>query len=161
MEIMYTPWRYEYVSTVDERTGCVFCEKAAEDRDRENLIVLRADRCMGILNLFPYSTGHAMVAPYEHTGTIEELDIETLSEMMAIAQRIMRAIRGSFGNDGFNVGINISRIAGAGITDHVHMHVVPRWAGDANFMPVVSETRVLPMSLDQVWERLTSALAEA
>ncbi|MHB8896286.1 MAG: HIT family protein [Candidatus Geothermincolia bacterium] len=158
---MYTPWRYDYVSTVDQRKGCIFCEKAAEDNDRENLVVLRAERCLGILNLYPYSSGHTMVAPYKHTGTIEELDPETLSEMMSVAKLLMKAIRESFGNEGFNIGINIARIAGAGITEHVHMHVVPRWAGDANFMPVIGETRVLPLSLDQVWERLTAKLAES
>lgn len=160
MEIIYTPWRYEYVSTVDEREGCIFCDKAAEDDDRENLIVLRAERCMAMLNLYPYSSGHTMVAPYTHAGSIEDLDMETLTEMMAVARRLMREIRLSFGNEGFNIGINISRVAGAGITEHVHMHVVPRWAGDANFMPVVGNTRVLPMSLEQVWERLTASLGE-
>lgn len=159
MDIMYTPWRYDYVSTVDERKGCIFCDKAAEDDDRENLIVMRAERCLAILNLYPYSSGHTMVAPYKHTGTIEELDADTLTEMMTVAQTLMGAIRSSFNNEGFNIGINIARIAGAGITEHVHMHVVPRWAGDANFMPVVSGTRVLPLSLEEVWERLTSALA--
>ena len=158
MDIMYTPWRYDYVSSVDERTGCIFCEKAAEDNDRENLVVWRAEKCFAILNLYPYSSGHTMVAPYKHTGTIEELDVETLGEMMAVAQRLMKAIRESFGNQGFNIGINIARIAGAGITEHVHMHVVPRWAGDANFMPVCADTRVLPMDLDQVWMRLTEQL---
>ncbi len=160
MDIMYTPWRYEYVSTVDERKGCIFCDKAAEDDDRKNLIVLRADKCMAMLNLYPYSSGHTMVAPYKHAGTIEDLDMETLTEMMAVARKLMRAIRSSFDNEGFNIGINISRVAGAGITDHVHMHVVPRWAGDANFMPVVGDTRVLPVSLEQVWERLTASLRE-
>jgi ATP adenylyltransferase len=101
-----------------------------------------------------------MVAPYKHTGTIEELDSETLGEMMSVVKKLMKAIRESFGNEGFNIGINITRIAGAGITEHVHMHVVPRWAGDANFMPVIGQTRILPLSLDQVWERLTGKLSE-
>jgi ATP adenylyltransferase len=158
MDIMYTPWRYDYVSTVDDRTGCIFCEKSADDKDRENLVVYRAEKCFAILNLFPYSSGHLMVAPYKHTGTIEDLDIDTLAEMMTVVQKCMKATREAFGNEGFNIGINIARIAGAGITEHVHMHVVPRWAGDANFMPVVGQTRVLPLALDQVWERLTEKL---
>lgn len=161
MDIMYTPWRYDYVSTVDDRTGCIFCEKSADDKDRENLVVYRAEKCFAILNLFPYSSGHLMIAPYKHTGTIEDLDAETLSEMMDVAKRCMKATREEFGNEGFNVGINMARIAGAGITEHVHMHVVPRWAGDANFMPVIAQTRVLPLSLDQVWERLTEQLSKA
>jgi ATP adenylyltransferase len=157
---MYTPWRYDYVSTVDDRTGCIFCDKAAQDDDRGNLIVMRAEKCLAILNLYPYSSGHTMVAPYRHTGTIEDLEPETLTEMMTVAQTLMSAIRKSFNNEGFNIGINIARIAGAGITEHVHMHVVPRWAGDSNFMPVVAETRVLPLSLDQVWEKITTQLSE-
>ena len=154
MEIIYTPWRYEYVSKVDEPKGCIFCEKAAQDRDRENLVVHRGKRCFAILNLFPYSTGHLMIAPYLHKGSIEDLDSDTLTEMMTLSQRCMKAIRQAFGPEGFNLGVNISRIAGAGITDHVHMHVVPRWAGDSNFMPITADTRVLPMALDEVWVAL-------
>lgn len=158
LDIIYTPWRYEYVSTVDDRQGCIFCDKPAVGDDRKSLIVLRAEKCFAMLNLYPYSSGHLMVAPFEHTGTIENLDLETLSEMMQVTQRCMKAIRAAFGNEGFNIGVNIARIAGAGITEHVHMHVVPRWAGDANFMPVIGATRVMPLSLEQVWERLTEKL---
>lgn len=139
------------MNSVDEREGCIFCEKPEDDNDRENLIVFRGDRCFAILNLFPYITGHIMIAPYLHTGTIEELEPETLTEMMVLAQRSMSAIREAFGPDGFNLGINISRVAGAGIKDHVHLHLVPRWAGDSNFMAVVAETRVLPLTLEDVW----------
>jgi ATP adenylyltransferase len=151
LEIIWTPWRYEYVNSVDEREGCIFCEKPKEDNDRENLVVSRGKRCFAILNLFPYTTGHIMIAPYEHTGTIEELDPETLTEMMVLAQRSMYAIREAFGPDGFNLGINISRVAGAGIKDHVHLHLVPRWAGDSNFMAVIAETKIFPRTLDEVW----------
>jgi ATP adenylyltransferase len=151
LEIIWTPWRYEYVSSVDEREGCIFCDKAKEENDRENLLVHRGERCFAILNLFPYTTGHLMIAPYEHTGTIEKLDPETLTEMMVLAQRCMSAIREIFGPEGFNLGVNISRVAGAGITEHVHLHLVPRWKGDSNFMPVIAETRVLPRTLDDVW----------
>lgn len=162
MDIIYTPWRYEYVSNVDNRgEGCVFCDKCEGKDDKANLVVYRGERCFAILNLFPYSTGHLMIPPYKHTGTIEELDTETLTEMMTLAQRCMAAIREAFHPDGFNVGINIARVAGAGITDHVHMHVVPRWAGDSNFMPVCSDTRVMPMSLEQVWEKLNAELNKA
>jgi ATP adenylyltransferase len=155
MEFIFTPWRYEYVSNVDNNEGCIFCDKIGEDNDRENLIVYRAEKCFAILNLYPYSTGHLMVAPYEHTGSIEDVDGEILSDIMATAKKGMSSLRKTLNPDGFNIGINIQRVAGAGITDHVHMHVVPRWAGDSNFMTVCSDTRVLPMSLDQVWEKLT------
>lgn len=158
MDVIYTPWRYAYVSTVDERKGCIFCEKASDDKDRENLVVFRGEKCFVILNLYPYSSGHCMIAPYEHVGTIEVLDGETLKEMMLVSQRCMAAIRDAFSPDGFNLGVNIERVAGAGIKDHVHMHVVPRWAGDTNFMPIVAETRVLPLSLDEVWQALSDRL---
>lgn len=151
MEIIWTPWRYEYVNSVDDREGCIFCDKSKAENDRENLVVFRGERCFAILNLFPYTTGHIMIAPYEHTDTIEELDPEALTEMMVVAQRSMSAIRDAFGPEGFNLGINISRVAGAGIKDHVHLHLVPRWAGDNNFMAVIAETRVLPRTLDDVW----------
>jgi len=139
------------VNSVDERDGCIFCEKSKEENDRENLVVYRGRHCFAILNLFPYTTGHIMIAPYEHTGTIEKLDPETLTEMMVVAQNSLSAIRDAFGPEGFNLGINISRVAGAGIKDHVHLHLVPRWAGDNNFMAVIADTRVLPRTLDDVW----------
>ena len=139
------------MNSVDERDGCIFCEKSKEENDRENLVVYRGRHCFAILNLFPYTTGHIMIAPYEHTGTIEKLDPETLTEMMVVAQNSLSAIRDAFGPEGFNLGINISRVAGAGIRDHVHLHLVPRWAGDNNFMAVIADTRVLPRTLDDVW----------
>ena len=151
MEIIWTPWRYEYVNSVDDREGCIFCDKSKAENDRENLVVFRGERCFAILNLFPYTTGHIMIAPYEHADTIEKLDPETLTEMMVVAQRSVSAIRDAFGPEGFNLGINISRVAGAGIEDHLHLHLVPRWAGDNNFMAVIAETRVLPRTLDDVW----------
>ncbi len=139
------------MNSVDEREGCIFCDKSKAENDRENLVVFRGERCFAILNLFPYTTGHIMIAPYEHADTIEKLDPETLTEMMVVAQRSVSAIRDAFGPEGFNLGINISRVAGAGIEDHVHLHLVPRWAGDNNFMAVIAETRVLPRTLDDVW----------
>ena len=146
------------MSTVDDRKGCIFCEKSASGDDRENLVVFRDELCFSMLNLYPYSTGHVMIAPYSHIGTIEELDAEVIACMMALAKRCMAAIRDAFQPDGFNLGINIARVAGAGIADHVHMHVVPRWAGDSNFMSVIGETRVLPVTLDQVWRALSERL---
>lgn len=142
------------MSGVDRAEGCIFCDRIAEDKDRENLVIYRGERCFIILNLFPYTSGHLMVAPYQHAGSIEQLDTETLTEMMTLAKRAARALREAFNPEGFNIGINIARVAGAGITDHVHMHVVPRWAGDSNFMQVTAETRVLPLDLDGVWQAL-------
>lgn len=158
MEIIYTPWRYEYVSSVDKTEGCIFCDRIAEDRDRENLVVHRGERCFIILNRYPYTSGHLMIAPYEHAGSIEDLETATLTEMMTLARRSMKALRRTFDPEGFNIGVNIARIAGAGITGHVHMHVVPRWAGDNNFMAVTADTRVLPRTLDEVWLALSANL---
>lgn len=159
MDVMFTPWRYEYVTTVDEQEGCIFCDKIAQGEDRSNLVLHRGDKCFAMLNLYPYSSGHVMIAPYEHTGTIEGLEPETLSEMMLLCQRCMKALREAYKPDGFNIGINIARVAGAGIYDHVHLHVVPRWSGDANFMPVCAGVKVLPLELDRVWQDLTELLA--
>jgi ATP adenylyltransferase len=160
LKAIFTPWRYEYVKSVDEREGCIFCEKPSEpeEMDRQNLVLLRGNACFAILNLYPYSSGHVMIAPYEHTRTIEGLPGAVLEEMMTMVQRCMKAVREAYTPDGFNVGINIARVAGAGIDDHVHMHVVPRWAGDANFMPVVAGVKVLPLTLDDVWARLVELL---
>jgi ATP adenylyltransferase len=155
LDIIYTPWRYQYVSNVDNKgDGCVFCDKAAASDDRKSLILKRGVHCFVMLNLYPYTSGHLMVAPYKHTGTIEDLTPEALSEMMALVVESMQAIRDAFGPDGFNVGINMSRVAGAGIKDHVHTHVVPRWAGDSNFMPITADTRVLPCDLETVYDRV-------
>ena len=155
MEIIYTPWRYRYVSNVDNKgDGCVFCEKAAASDDRASLILKRGEHCFVILNLYPYTSGHLMVAPYKHTPTIEDISEEGRSEMMALVVESMGAIREAFGPEGFNVGINMSRVAGAGIKDHVHTHVVPRWAGDSNFMPITADTRVLPCDLESVYDSL-------
>lgn len=142
------------MSSVDKREGCIFCEKSRQESDSENLLIFRGNLCFVLLNLFPYTTGHLMIAPYEHTGSIEDLDPETLTEIMTVTQSCMAAIRKAFAPDGFNMGINIARIAGAGITDHVHLHLVPRWAGDSNFMTVVGETRVLPKTLEEVYSEL-------
>lgn len=161
MEYLFTPWRYCYVSSTSSSPAkkiCIFCEKLAEENDEENLIVLRGSSCMVILNLYPYSTGHLMIVPYEHTPTIEKLAPPVLSEMMELATRCMGVLRDELAPQGFNIGINISRPAGAGIEDHVHMHVVPRWTGDSNFMSVTAETRVLPVDLQELRGRLAARL---
>jgi len=157
LDIIYTPWRYEYVSNVDKRPSCIFCDRVKENEDKKNFILHRGEKCFVILNLYPYTTGHLMIAPYEHLPSIEDLDAHTLAEMMELCKKSMKAIRAAFQPEGFNIGINISRVAGAGIVDHVHMHVVPRWAGDSNFMAVVASTRVLPCDLDQVYNALSKS----
>ncbi len=157
---IWAPWRLAYVkdASKDSAEECIFCTKPAEDDDEANLIVHRGERCFVILNLFPYTNGHLMVARYEHLGTLPELDAETIAEMMALAQRAMVVLEEAYEPHGYNVGLNQGRVAGAGVEDHIHLHVVPRWAGDTNYMPVLADTRVMPQSLEQSYETLEGAL---
>ncbi len=153
---IWAPWRLTYVKDAEKDTeeGCIFCSKPSVDDDEANFIVHRGERCFVILNTFPYTNGHLMVAPYEHIGTLPELDAGTVAEMMALAQRSMRKLEEAYSPHGYNVGFNQGRVAGAGFEHHIHMHVVPRWGGDTNFMPVLADTRVMPQSLEQTYEAL-------
>jgi ATP adenylyltransferase len=137
MDHLWSPWRYHYVSTAPAADGCIFCEKARQDKDSENYIVLRAERNFVLLNLFPYTNGHLMIAPYEHVATLEEAAPETLTELMALTQKAERALRKIYRPGGVNLGMNIGQCAGAGVAGHIHMHVLPRWPGDVNFMSAV------------------------
>lgn len=143
-----------------EPAGCIFCDKisAGVEHDRENLVLWRGERAFVMLNLYPYSNGHLMVAPYEHTRALESLDPETMKEMMVLAARGIRALRRTLNPQGFNVGANLGRVAGAGVEDHVHMHIVPRWNGDTNFMPVLAEVRMIPELLPETYDSLIKAL---
>lgn len=153
---IWAPWRLEYVKDAakDNEDECIFCSKPAADDDEANLIVHRGERCFVLLNLFPYTNGHLMVAPYEHIGALQDLDPETVAEMMALAQTAMRRLEQAYSPHGYNVGFNQGRIAGAGFENHIHMHVVPRWGGDTNFMPVLADTRVMPQTPQQSYEAL-------
>ena len=132
--------------------------KPAEGDDQKNFIVHRGERCFVILNLFPYTNGHLMVAPYEHVATLPELDSETVAETMALAQRAMVVLDDAYHPHGYNAGLNQGRVAGAGYEDHIHLHVVPRWAGDTNYMPVLADTRVMPQSLEDTYAALKGRL---
>jgi ATP adenylyltransferase len=155
MDHLWSPWRYRYVSKAAEgEQSCIFCEKPAENRDAENFIVHRARLNFVILNLYPYTSGHLMVAPYEHVATLNEARPETLTEMMELTRRAERALTALYKPHGLNAGMNIGEAAGAGIAGHIHMHVLPRWRGDANFLSVVGETRVMPEALDETWRKL-------
>jgi ATP adenylyltransferase len=156
---IWAPWRLAYVkdASKDSEQECIFCAKPAESDDEANLIVHRGERCFVILNLFPYTNGHLMVAPFAHLGSITALDPETTAEMMALAQRAMSALEERYEPHGYNVGFNQGRVAGAGVEHHIHMHVVPRWDGDTNFMPVLADTRVMPQTLGQAYEALRGA----
>jgi ATP adenylyltransferase len=155
-EHLWAPWRLEYIKGAE--TGeCIFCTKPALGDDHEALIPHRGERCFVILNAFPYNNGHLMVAPYDHGGDLEQIEEETLLELMKLTQASMRALASAYRPDGYNVGLNQGRIAGAGMADHIHFHVVPRWSGDTNFMPVLSNTRVLPQSLDDSYHAIRGA----
>jgi len=156
VDYLWTPWRFNYVTEGDRPSGCVFCNAAGSADDRENLIVHRAQHNFIILNRFPYTNGHVMIVPYSHLSSLTALPEEGLLENMRLARAAERNLRGVYHRDGLNMGINLGRSAGAGIADHLHMHVLPRWAGDTNFMTVTGETRVLPEDLPATWEKLSA-----
>jgi ATP adenylyltransferase len=154
MDILWTPWRYTYIKSADSAPGCIFCDKPKENDDERNLIVHRGTRCFIILNAFPYTNGHLMVVPFAHEDELQKLDRETATEMMALTQKSESVLRELYRPEGINLGMNIGRAAGAGVAGHVHMHVLPRWTADANFMSVVGETRVLPEDLATTYKRM-------
>ena len=155
MQHLWAPWRLEFIKG-PKPSGCFFCEAAAADpsRDAELLVLTRTPRALAILNRYPYNNGHLMVAPRAHLPNLEDLASADASELMALTQRALRVLRQVLSPDGFNLGINAGKIAGAGVADHVHQHVVPRWDGDTNFMPVVGETKVLNEHLSMSYEQL-------
>jgi ATP adenylyltransferase len=153
---IWAPWRLPYVKDAakDKEEECIFCASPGADDDEAKLIVHRGERCYVMLNLFPYTNGHLMIAPFEHVATLQELDADTLAEMMALAQRAMRVLEERYAPHGYNLGFNQGRVAGAGFEHHIHMHVVPRWAGDTNYMPVIADTKVMPQTLEESYEAL-------
>jgi ATP adenylyltransferase len=159
MDYLWTPWRYAYIASAARENGCIFCEALAAGDDRKTLIVFRGSRNFIILNRFPYTSGHVMVVPNAHIADFAAAESETLSEMMSLAQRVQSALESAYHPQGYNLGMNLGRAAGAGVTGHLHLHVLPRWSGDANFMTVVGETRVEPEDLDTTYEKLRKALA--
>jgi ATP adenylyltransferase len=159
MDYLWTPWRYQYITQTDKPGECVFCAAGRSTEDKECLVIHRGVRNFVILNRFPYTSGHIMVVPYDHIATLEGLPDETLVEMIRFARASEKSLRAVYRPEGLNFGINIGRSAGAGIADHVHLHALPRWTGDTNFMTAVAETRVLPEDLTVTWERLRAAFA--
>ena len=156
MERLWSPWRMEYiVSSKDE--GCIFCDKIADNDDENNHILHRGEKCYVMLNLYPYNNGHLLVSPYRHVPSPEQLEEDELTEMMLMVNRSLKVLRQAMHPNGFNMGINIGKAAGAGIEGHAHIHVVPRWQGDTNFMPALSQTRVIPELLDETYQKLKAA----
>jgi ATP adenylyltransferase len=159
MDYLWTPWRYGYVSSGAAKPECIFCAKQAAGDDRGNYVVLRGERNFIMLNAFPYSSGHVMIAPYAHVATLEQAEPATRDEMMRLTARSEAVLRGLYRPEGINIGMNIGACAGAGVAGHIHMHVLPRWCGDTSFMTTVGETRLLPEDLGMTWKRLRDALA--
>jgi ATP adenylyltransferase len=160
MDYLWTPWRYAYITGTKEGQGCVFCGKQNDPDDRKSWIVHRATHCYICLNTFPYTSGHVMVIPYDHIDELQKLSHEAAREMMDLSQHTETVLRSLYRPDGINLGMNIGAAAGAGVAGHIHMHVLPRWVADANFMTVVGETRVLPESLETTWERMRKAFGD-
>ncbi|MBI4473790.1 MAG: HIT domain-containing protein [Acidobacteria bacterium] len=158
MEFLWSPWRYDYLASAGQKTSsCVFCIGEDSGADRERLIVWRGVHNFIILNLFPYTSGHLMIAPYAHPADVTHASAEQTSEMMELTKRAITTLRKTYSPEGFNVGMNLGHCAGAGVREHFHLHVVPRWTGDANFMTITGETRVLPEELKTTYDRLKKA----
>jgi len=153
MKQIWAPWRIEYIR-MEKPEGCILCEKPGQNNDATNYILYRGSQNFIIMNSYPYNPGHLMVAPYRHIANLEELTDEELGEHFQLVCQSIKILRQSFNPGGFNLGINVGKVAGAGIDDHVHTHIVPRWQGDTNFMPVLSDVRVVAEALAETYEKL-------
>ncbi len=159
MNHIWSPWRMEYIENHGKEDGCVFCKAAEAADSAENLIVYRGALAFVILNRYPYTSGHVMVVPFEHKPNLEQLDTATRGEMIELTSRATSVLRTVYNTQAFNVGLNIGEAAGAGVKEHVHIHVVPRWSGDTNFMSSLAETRVLPELLQDTWIRIRAGFS--
>ena len=161
MDYLWTPWRYTYVTNAHKDAGCIFCELPKENDDAKVRIVYRGQHCYIILNTFPYTPGHLMIVPFAHLDELQKLPVATADELIHLSQRMEGVLRGLYSPDGINLGMNIGKAAGAGVAGHIHMHILPRWVADANFLSVVGETRTLPETLQVTYERVKGALGTA
>ncbi len=157
MKQLWAPWRLAFVEKASRRSGCIFCEKPALKQDGKSFILWRGRHAYVIMNIYPYNNGHLLIAPYRHIAAIENLPEPVLFDMMRLVQQSLRAIRKAYAPEGFNLGVNQGKVAGAGIEHHIHLHIVPRWGADTNFMPLLGETRVLPQHLKASYQRLKAA----
>jgi ATP adenylyltransferase len=163
MDHIFTPWRYAYITRAERAVSCIFCDRAPSREanladDERNLVLYRGRHCFIIVNAFPYTAGHVMIVPYLHVDRLDLLPAEAATEMIALAQRLETVIRDVYLPDGINLGMNIGKAAGAGVAGHIHMHILPRWVADANFMSVIGETRVVPETPEETAHRLRGAL---
>jgi ATP adenylyltransferase len=159
MDHLWTPWRYAYVTGAEPKSGCIFCN-APKESDQQARIVHRGVHCYIILNTYPYTNGHVMIVPYTHLDELQRLPADAAQEMMTLTQGMETVLRHLYAPDGINLGMNMGKAAGAGVAGHIHMHILPRWVADANFVSVIGETRVLPEALEVTWGRIRKALGE-
>jgi len=155
MKQIWSPWRIEYIRMAKPQ-GCILCDKPKEKQDEDNCIVFRGEKNFIMMNMYPYNPGHLLIAPYRHIAAFDELTRAEMNEHAALTQKCIKVLREAFKPTGFNIGVNMGAVAGAGIADHIHSHVVPRWQGDTNFMPVVGEVRVIPEAINETYQILKS-----
>ncbi len=158
-DLLWAPWRLEYIEKATPTGGCIFVDLPSQEDDRQNLILYRGQYAFVMLNAFPYTNGHLMIAPYRHTAEMDELDDATLLEINQLLAKTTRWIKAAYHPDGFNIGINLGSAAGAGIPSHIHWHIVPRWSGDTNFMPILTDSKVIVQSLDALYDLLEAEMA--
>jgi ATP adenylyltransferase len=154
MKVLWAPWRMAYIKNARKPAKCIFCVKPKERRDVRNLLLHRGRHGLVMMNLFPYNSGHLLVAPYAHVRSLEQLSDDVALDLLALTNLSLKALQAEFKPEGFNIGVNLGRVSGAGIEGHVHLHIVPRWNGDTNFMPLFAETRVIPEHLHTTWKKL-------
>ncbi len=159
MDYIFSPWRYKYIVQADKKSECIFCEALNMGDDARALIIHRSQYCFVILNAFPYTSGHVMIVPYEHTDQLQKLPSPAAQDMMALTQKMEGVLRELYKPDGLNLGMNLGKAAGAGVAGHIHMHVLPRWIADANFTTVIGETRVIPEALETTFQRIQAKFA--
>ncbi len=162
MKQLWAPWRMTYIQDAvgnENDNACIFCAKsqAETSEDQKNLVIYRGSYCFIMMNLYPYNTGHLLIAPYQHTGTLTQIPAETAQELFALTQKSEAALTEALHPHGFNLGMNLGKIAGAGFPNHAHMHIVPRWEGDTNFMPVLADVKIMPEFMEQTYAKITAA----
>ncbi len=160
MEVLWAPWRMEYIVSNKREEGCIFCPGEDRSRDEHRLILHVGERSMVMMNRYPYNNGHLLVAPVRHIGALEQLSDEEMLDLIVTVRRCVDVLRRVMGPEGFNVGLNLGRVAGAGVEDHLHFHIVPRWGGDTNYMTVLGEVRVIPEHLRQTYKKLLQGFRE-
>lgn len=154
MEFLWAPWRMQYILAVDKQQGCIFCIKPQEADDKRNLILYRGKSSFIMMNRYPYNNAHLMISPYKHISDLEQLSDKENLELMRLIRKSITILKEKLSPHGFNIGMNLGRVAGAGVENHLHFHIVPRWEGDTNFMPVIGHTKVMSEGLEETWEKL-------